>query len=98
MGKLVASDRVTADQFKGLDAKMMRTLTNTRLGLMMIRRKTMTIKGGRYQLQHVNPPLTDEQKAWVNSEPVTVDKLVFAWNVCASYLAYCSKLAKGVAK
>lgn len=95
MDQLVASQRVTAKRFSDCDQKLLRLLITSRLGLMKVRRKTLTVSAGRYRLNNVKPPLTDEQIKWLNSEPATQDKIVFVWNVCAAYLKYCENLAEG---
>lgn len=95
MDQLVASQRVTAEHFSDCDQKLLRLLINSRLGLMKVRRKTLTVSAGRYRLNNVKPPLTGEQIKWLNSKPATQDKIVFVWNVCAAYLKYCENLAEG---
>lgn len=91
---LTAWDKVTQDDFKDFKPDQLAAIVSGRINFMQMRRKTLTATHGRYRLTNVNPPLHDNQLEWLQSEPVTVDKAVWAWNNCANYLSYCDKLKK----
>ncbi len=91
---LTARDKVTQADFKEFKSDQLATIISGRINFMQMRRKTLMAKHGRYRLTNVNPPLYDKQLEWLQAEPVTVDKAVWAWNNCANYLTYCEKLKK----
>lgn len=91
---LTARDKVTQDNFKDLAAEQLAAIITGRINFVQMRRKTLMAQHGRYRFKNVNPPLYDNQLEWLQAEPVTVDKAVWAWNRCADYLKYCEKLKK----